>query len=100
MKKAEEYIKDIPTFTDTGGYGKEYVIEAIKQAQLDAIEETVKLCSETADITMKKKSHYGKYRKWQKVKEDEVDLFNYEVMYSVDKQSILNCAEILKKELE
>lgn len=40
---------------------------------------------------MKKKSNYGKSRKWQKVKEDEVDLFAYEVMYFVDKNSILNC---------
>lgn len=48
---------------------------------------------------MKKKSQYGKYRKWQKVKEDEVNLFDYEVQYSVDRDSILNCAEILKKEL-
>ena len=42
-------------------------------------------------IDMKKKSNYGKSRKWQKVKEDEVDLFAYEVMYFVDKNSILNC---------
>ena len=30
-------------------------------------------------------------RKWQNVKEEEVDLFAYEVMYFVDKNSILNC---------
>ena len=49
------------------------------------------IAAEKAKIAMKKKSNYGKSRKWQKVKEDEVDLFAYEVMYFVDKNSILNC---------
>lgn len=49
------------------------------------------IAAEKAKIDMKKKSNYGKSRKWQKVKEDEVDLFAYEVMYFVDKNSILNC---------
>ena len=42
-------------------------------------------------IKVEKKSQYGKYRKWQKVKEgEEVDLFNYQMQYSPDKKSILN----------
>lgn len=49
------------------------------------------IAAEKSKIDMKKKSNYGKSRKWQKVKEDEVDLFAYEVMYFVDKNSILNC---------
>ena len=49
------------------------------------------IAAEKAKIDMKKKSNYGKSRKWQKVKEDEVDLFAYEVMYFVDTNSILNC---------
>lgn len=49
------------------------------------------IAAEKAKIDMKKKSNYGKSRKWQKVKEDEVDLSAYEVMYFVDKNSILNC---------
>ena len=47
---------------------------------------------EKAEIEVKKKSNYGKYRKWQKVKDDEDwDVFDYQVMYSVKKESILNC---------
>ena len=49
------------------------------------------VAAEKAKIAMKKKSNYGTHRKWQNVKEDEVDLFAYEVMYFVDKNSILNC---------
>lgn len=49
------------------------------------------IAAEKAKIDMKKKSNYGKSRKWQNVKEEEVDLFAYEVMYFVDKNSILNC---------
>lgn len=49
------------------------------------------VAADKAEIAMKKKSNYGKYRKWQNVKEDEVDLYDYEVQYFVDKNSILNC---------
>ena len=41
-----------------------------------------------SDISVKKKSNFGKYRKWQNCTEEEVDLFSYEMKYSVDKQSI------------
>lgn len=51
----------------------------------------LKIAAEKAQIGMKKKSNYGTHRKWQKVKEEEVDLFAYEVQHFVDKQSILNC---------
>lgn len=79
---------------------QESVIESIKQAQLEAIEETVKLCAEKAETISFKKSQFGKYRKWQNIKEgEEVDLFSYHFMTKVNKQSILNCEEILKKEI-
>jgi hypothetical protein len=48
-------------------------------------------------IKVEKKSQYGKYRKWQKVKEgEEVDLFNYQMQYSQDKKSILNAYPLEK----
>lgn len=50
------------------------------------------IAAKKAEIEVKKKSNYGTHRKWQKVKDDEEwDLFDYEVMYSVKKDSILNC---------
>jgi hypothetical protein len=55
------------------------------------VEFALKIAAEKAEIGMKKKSNYGTHRKWQKVKEEEVDLFAYEVQYFVDKDSILNC---------
>lgn len=68
---------------------KDAVIEAMRQYG----EEVLKIAAEKAKIEMKKKSHYGKYRKWQNVKieEEEVDLSDYTVQYFVNKESILNC---------
>ena len=50
-------------------------LEAIKKAQIDAIDEAVKLCAERACLNY------------------------YTDPWIVDKQSILDCAEILKKQL-
>lgn len=65
----------------------EMMIEFAKlhcEAQLEAILENAKL-------DVKKKSQFGKSRKWQKVKDnEEVDLFSYEMQYFVDKNSIIN----------
>ena len=42
-------------------------------------------------IISKKKSQYGKYRKWQNVKEGEdVDLFSYQMKWEINKDLILN----------
>lgn len=57
----------------------------------EVCKKTLELAAENAVIGAKKKSQFGKYRKWQNVKEnEEVDLFHYEMQYFVDKQSILN----------
>lgn len=66
-------------------------LKAVLQAMDKYAEEVLKIAAEKAAIGMKKKSQYGKYRKWQKVTEEEVDLSDYEVQYFVDKSSILNC---------
>lgn len=51
--------------------------------------------AEKAVTKAEKKSQYGRYRKWQKVKKDElVDLFDYEIRYSVNKDSILNVVNL------
>lgn len=53
--------------------------ELIKQIQLDTVEETVKLCAKNAKIMC--------LNAWQGE-------------YIVDEQSILDCTEILKKEID
>ena len=62
---------------------QESVIEAIKIAQLDAIEETIKLCTESAQVEI----YYL---------DDDRD----NPCLRVEESSILNCAEILKKEIK
>jgi hypothetical protein len=74
-------------------YDEHYSIDAVVMMRDFAklhVEAALKAASEVY-IKVEKKSQYGKYRKWQKVKEgEEVDLFNYQMQYSQDKESILN----------
>lgn len=65
---------------------EESVIEVIKMVQKEVIEETVKLCAEKAE---------AKASEMKPLKPG----FNMVSFFEVDKRSILNCAEILKKEL-
>jgi len=66
-------------------------VDRIKEAMKEACRQTLELAAARASIEGKKKSQHGKYRKWQKLKgTEEVDLFSYDIQYSVDKQSILN----------
>lgn len=90
MRKTEEYLKeqyrvfkdDIKKINEFQFIPvsdmKAHMLLAIKQAQIDAIEETVKLCAENVEF------------KWD---ENENELFE------INKDSILNCAEILKQQL-
>jgi hypothetical protein len=88
----EILIKHIPTELYDPGLDKYYL-----SAMLEACEDTVDLCAENADIDMKKRSQYGKYRKRQNTKEGEdVDLFSYEVKYLVDEESILKVKKLIK----
>lgn len=91
MKENEQLIK---AFEEHTGYKLE--LEDVGswlsfQSFVAGTKYALEIAAEKAEIGMKKKSHHGKYRKWQKVKEDEVDLFSYEVQYFVNKESILNC---------
>jgi hypothetical protein len=79
----------------------EVFVDMINAAQFNAIEYTVQRCADEAEINCKKKSQYGKHRKWQKVKDGEaVDIFSYEMQYFVNKKSILNVADKIKNELK
>ena len=66
---------------------QESVIEVIKMIQEETIEETCKVCAEKADAKI--------ITEWSGNTGSEY-CDDYAV---VDKQSILNCAELLKKEL-
>ena len=84
---------------------QESVIEVIKMVQLEVIEETVKLCAENAEIRHDYYDYdtpelYNKY-KHEGFERCDGDGVQYGVdVVSIDKNSILNCLEILKKEIE
>lgn len=94
MKKAEQYLKEYVgrRYPNTDYNSEEVdIMEAIKQAQIDAIEETVKLCAENAKLLF----HDGY---WKENKELEY-FQSGENNLQISKNSILNYAEILKKRL-
>ena len=91
MKTPEEYVKE---WSGSSMFPSRELCSIIKQAQTEAYNQAIDDAANNADIAIKKKSHHGKYRKWQKVKEEDVDLFDHEVMYSVDKQSILKLKKV------
>lgn len=81
MRKPEEYYVEIvkhSAFNDFGKFQKD-VLNAIKQAQIEAIDETVKMCAENVRIN-----------------DDTFEGFFAEIDYN----SILQVADKLKKELE
>jgi hypothetical protein len=84
---AIEWIED--NFTEQR-IDKKHVEWLILEFAKMKVKEALQVAAESAIIKVQKKSPFGKYRKWKNVKEDEVDLFNYIVQYSVDKDSILN----------
>ena len=81
MRKAEEYINSEHWCDKWYWTIEEEAIKAIKQAQMDAIEETVKLCAKNVKL-IAYTDNWGDPDKY------------------LDKQSLLDCAEILKKEIE
>lgn len=88
MKKADEYLKKALTNTHWNylehvmNSGRCYpdLIKAIKAAQIDAIDEAVKKCAENVE------------HKWDERTDTE--------LFDIDKESILQVAEELKKELD
>lgn len=91
--KIEEVIKK----DKNGVFTEVDIAKMMKEYTKIKCEELLEIVSEKASISCKKKSQFGKYRKWQKVKDDEeIDLFSYEVQYSVNKDSILNAVDLEK----
>lgn len=75
MKKAEEYLSKYDCEPGEVALYGDKVIELIRQAQVDAINEAVKICAEEATT-----------------------MYNYEFsMIDIDKHSILQVADKLKK---
>lgn len=93
MRKAYEYLDEIESVkfnqSDDIFHRNSVIEELIKRIQLETIEETCKVCAEKA----KTKSN--------KILVDDIKEGEnaYIFVDTIDKQSILNCAEILKKEL-
>ena len=97
MKNAEEYLENI-IFEDKWPWViEEEVKDIIKQAQLDVIEETCKFCSENTELELRnyKKNPIQVENLGQEISSEYDGYY-----YGVDANSILNCAEILKKQLE
>jgi len=80
MKKAEEYLNEKFPFHKSWGMSHS-VLDVIKQAQSEAIDETVKACAEAARCCM-----------WQ-------DDFDGTYECEVNKKSILSVADQLKAKL-
>ena len=101
MKKASDYFNhtNIIVHYDQVTIDRNLLLDIIKEIQIDTIKETVKTCADSAILKGKQKSQHGKYRKWQNIKEEEVDLFSYEVQYFVYTDSILEVADKLIKDL-
>ena len=71
--------------------------KAVKEAMREACRQTLELATKNACVDVKKRSQFGKYRKWQNVKEgEEIDLFSYEMQCFVDKNSILDTFNQIK----
>ena len=117
MKKAEEIAVEVGLFKSIEAIKENFglqitrdcyigtskrIIRAIKQAQIDAIDATVKKCAEKAEM----QGYYNEPCKGEGIRLKRLKrvwqnrLFKVEVDVSIDKQSILQVAEQLKKELE
>ena len=91
-RKQQEHFKKFGVYADTNSKIAEFMLEFTRIKCQDLLE----IVADKAEIGMKKKSNYGSHRKWQKVKEGEVDLFAFEVQYFVDKDSILKAVDLEK----
>jgi hypothetical protein len=111
MKKYDDIIfSEIES--DSDGYESFYrydqVVKAIKIAQIDAIDETVRRCAEKAKMFHKYypkegRGNYKKYCEFKGTYPERYDSYGESIgvdVFQVNKQSILQVAEELKKELE
>ncbi len=90
MKTAEELLIKFYGTDDSRSYDKD-VVHILKEYAEQEVKKHLEIAANEAKVEPKKKSQFGKSRKWQKVKYDEgVDLFSYEMQFFVNKQSITN----------
>ena len=99
LKSAEEYYNDYNLKCYRGVCNKELfskreMLELIKQAQLDAIQTTVKNCAEEADANVEFIGWLNENKEVYNIQEGQ----DYEVR--VIKSSILNVAEKRKEKLD
>ena len=90
MKTAEEYILHYAPHRAMTQKSVLLLEELIKQCQIDAIEETVILCAEKAEVNINGDC------------DDKFSLRSQDgewLVIIVNEDSILNCAEILKKQI-
>ena len=116
MKKAEDFIKDLIFEFESPGdmieayehidLTKDELIHLLKQAQIDAIEETVKLCTKNAEIIIKDMYSdsftTGDYFVVRYNPSGIDGVYPEECTrhtVAIETISILNCAEILKQQL-
>lgn len=90
MKKAEEYLKEVNSFTT-----RKRLYEIGKQMQIDAIYTAVKRCAKNAKLTL-----LAQNKAFLKENHITKDIDGYQIELFVNKNSIFDCAEELKKELE
>lgn len=96
MKKAEEYIENFWGAINDGIDSSDRYISGydvalvIKQAQIEAIEETCRVCVEDVEL-----------KEFDKIPQDRDSICNdMGDVYAVDLEKILSVADKLKKELE
>lgn len=110
MKKAEEYIENIDSYlVEEVLYqfplARVKFLEIIKQAQIDAIDAAVKICAETAKMSHEyysKEDNYKKYCEFEETYPTRCDYYGEPIgvdVFQVNKGSILQVADKLKKEL-
>ena len=108
MKKATEYLKELNYENFNDEVDIDDAISIIKQAQIDAIETTVKRCAEEAKMSHKYypkegKGNYKKYCEFKGSYPERYDSYGESIgvdVFQVNQTSILQVAEKLKKELE
>ena len=123
MKKAEEIAVEVGLFKSIEAVKENFglqitrdcyigtsdrIIRAIKQAQIDAIETTVKRCAEEAKMSHKYypkegKGNYKKYCEFKGSYPERYDFYGESIgvdVFQVNQTSILQVAKKLKKELE
>jgi predicted house-cleaning noncanonical NTP pyrophosphatase (MazG superfamily) len=95
-QKFEKFFNSFPRYgTTLAEDWKKEIVELSKDFTEQKCKELLEIVAEKAETKTEKKSQYGKYRKWQKVKEGgEFDLFSYHMKVSVDKNSILNAVNL------